>query len=40
MKNLQLSNLSYEMLIEISKRKRVKPVDFIIQLIEKEYKSK
>jgi hypothetical protein len=40
MKNLQVSNLAYEMLIEISKRKRIKPVDFITQLIEKEYNSK
>jgi hypothetical protein len=40
MKNIQVSNLTYEMLLEISKRKRVKPFDFITQLIEKEYNSK
>jgi hypothetical protein len=40
MKNIQISKLTYEMLIEVSKRKRVKPVDFIAQLIEKEYNSK
>ena len=40
MKNIQISKLTYEMLIEVSKRKRVKPVDFIAKLIEKEYNSK
>jgi len=40
MKSIQLSNLTYEMLLEISKRKRVKPLDFIAQLIEKEYNTK
>ena len=36
----KINKKKIEMLIEISKRKRVKPVDFIAQLIEKEYNSK
>lgn len=40
MKNIQVSNLIYEMLIEISKKKRVKPNELISKLIEKEYNQK
>jgi hypothetical protein len=40
MKNLQLTNLVYEMLIEVSKRRRMKPIDLITQIIETEYNKK
>lgn len=39
MKNIQLSNLAYEMLSKIVKKKRVKCIDYIEKLIEQEYKK-
>jgi hypothetical protein len=40
MKTIQISNFYYEMLLEVSKKKRMKPIDLFIQLLEKEYHSK
>ncbi len=40
MKSLQIANLLYEMLIEASKRRKLKPAELIEQLIETEFNKK
>jgi hypothetical protein len=40
MKQIKINPLSYEMLMELSKKQRIKPEDFIDQLIKKEYEKK
>ena len=40
MKNIKMSSLAYEMLLELSKKKRLKPEQLVEQLIQIAYKSK
>jgi len=40
MKNIRLENLVWEMLLEVSKKRRSKPEILIRQLIEQEYRKK
>jgi predicted CopG family antitoxin len=40
MKTIKLSSLAYEMLMELSKRDRKKPDDFVEQLIKSLYQNK
>jgi hypothetical protein len=40
MKNLKISALAYEMLLELSKKNRSKPEDFIESTIKTLYQSK
>jgi hypothetical protein len=40
MKNIKMSSLAYEMLLELSKKKRLKPEQLVEQLIQTAYKSK
>jgi len=40
MKTIRLSGLAYEMLLELSKRARKKPEEYVIELIEQQYKGK
>lgn len=39
MKTIQLSNLAFEMLSKIVKKKRVKCIDYIEKLIEQEFRK-
>ena len=40
MKQVKISSVQYEMLVELGKRWRMKPEDLIAELIEENYKSK
>jgi hypothetical protein len=40
MKNISLSTLAYEMLVEAARKKRMKPSAFIEQLIHSAYNQK
>ena len=40
MKSIQITTLIYEMLLQIAKRNKMKPNEFISKLIEREYASK
>ena len=40
MKQVKISSVKYEMLVELGKRWRKKPEELIAELIEKNYKSK
>ena len=40
MKQVKISSVQYEMLVELGKRWRMKPENLIAELIEENYKSK
>jgi len=40
MKTMSLTNLIYEMLVEAAKKRRLKPIDLLSQLITQEYNRK
>tara|TARA_B110000003_G_C16204820_1_gene360883 strand:- start:261 stop:389 length:129 start_codon:yes stop_codon:yes gene_type:complete len=40
MKQVKISSVQYEMLVELGKRWRMKPDNLIAELIEENYKSK
>jgi hypothetical protein len=40
MKSVQITALAYEMLLSSARKKRLKPQDLLISLIEKEHNSK
>jgi len=40
MKTIRLSGLAYEMLLELCKKARKKPEEYVIELIQQQYRGK